>query len=321
MSKKTALIIGVTVSLLVRCAAASGAQPVFSFAFRDRPAEVTVYYGGQKMLVYAFEDSQYKPYVKELYTLPGYNVLRDAVPDHPHHHGLMYAITVNGVNFWGVEGPECGIEKPVKDLRCRIEAGPEGRSQATIAHTIHWLAPQDRNRPDTAAAALLLEQRTLTLSVNQQMKEVALRWEGTFTVGPKTNQVVLTGSNYHGLGVRFLQELDPFAEVLNARSRPDLSGTKQDVSRAPWAAVLFLSKAKPATLAVFGQPENPRGEAWYFTMRTPFTYLSATQNLDKEPLTYKAGDSFRLRYVVALYPIVQSPEFITRRGQALTRSK
>ena len=55
-----------------------------------------VRYKGQKILVYAFATNQFKPYVRELYTLRGENVTRDAPPDHLHHHGLMYAVYVNG---------------------------------------------------------------------------------------------------------------------------------------------------------------------------------------------------------------------------------
>src|SRR5271157_1725784 len=63
-----------------------------------------VRYKGHKLLVYAFAESQFKPYVRELYTLRGENVTRDAPPDHPHHHGIMYAVWVNGINFWEEKG-------------------------------------------------------------------------------------------------------------------------------------------------------------------------------------------------------------------------
>ena len=61
-------------------------------------------YKGHKILVYAFATNQFKPYVRELYTLRGENVTRDAPPDHLHHHGLMYAVYVNGINFWEERG-------------------------------------------------------------------------------------------------------------------------------------------------------------------------------------------------------------------------
>ncbi len=36
-------------------------------------------------------------------------------------------------------------------------------------------------------------------------------------------------------------------------------------------------------------------------MTEPFTYLSATQSLDKTPLEYRAGDRFTLDYLVLVY--------------------
>ena len=48
----------------------------------EREGRLTVSFGGQKLLVYAFAANQFKPYVKEFYTLKGDNVLLDApAPD------------------------------------------------------------------------------------------------------------------------------------------------------------------------------------------------------------------------------------------------
>lgn len=50
----------------------------------------------------AFASSRHNQltYVAEFSPPDGGNVLRDAPPDHPHHHGLMYAVKVNGLSFW-----------------------------------------------------------------------------------------------------------------------------------------------------------------------------------------------------------------------------
>jgi hypothetical protein len=50
--------------------------------------------------------------------------------------------------------------------------------------------------------------------------------------------------------------------------------------------VSFDAPGHPATIALAGHPANARGDATYFSMLTPFAYLSATQALDKEPLSY-----------------------------------
>jgi hypothetical protein len=281
--------------------------------------EWTVSHQGRKLLVYSFAPQKFKPYVKELGTLAGDNVLRDAPHDHLHHHALMYAIKVNGINFWE-EVPGCGVEKPVQTVAPTFGTDAQGRPQSVIRQTLHWLAPQDAFLPDTTAAALLIEQRTLTLSVDEAAREVALQWKSAFKVGTKTNLVTLIGANYHGLGIRFVQEFDPIARHLNSGGPPDLKG-RQDVSRHQWGSVSFDLPGKPATLVLFGHPGNPRGDAWFFTMRESFAYLSATQNLDQEPLVYRSGQTFELNYLVTVYPELKSAEAINQRAQSWHSAK
>jgi len=259
--------------------------------------EWTVRYGGKRVLVYAFHPARHKPYVKELATANGFNVLRDAPHDHLHHHGLMYGIKVNGVNFWE-ETEGCGVQKVVRTEDPVVDtAGP--RPRATLRQILHWLPPQDAFLHDTSRAALLIEERSLKLEVAESSGEVALQWKSAFTVGTRTNLVVLSGANYHGLGMRFLQELDPLAQHVNAGGAPNLDG-RQDVSVHPWGSVSFNRPEHPATLVLFGHPSNPRGHAAFFTMLKPFAYLSATQLLDKEPLLYRAGERWEINYLVTL---------------------
>jgi hypothetical protein len=264
----------------------------------------TILNGGTKVLVYAFDAQKFKPYVKELCTIKGDNILRDSPFDHLHHHALMYAIKVNGVNFWeelSGHGVEKVIESPEPVLGTS-DANGARLPQATITQRIHWLAPQDAFLPDNAPVALLIEKRTLVLTVNAALQEVALEWKSEFEVGPKTNAVTLTGANYHGLGMRFRQDLDALAVHSLGGVRPDLSNNRQEVSAAPWAAVSFAAPGQPATIALAGHPANARGNATYFNMLTPFAYLAATQGLDKDSLVYRQGEKFQLHYLVLVYP-------------------
>jgi hypothetical protein len=275
--------------------------------------EWTILRGDTRLLVYRFDPRQYKPYVKELGTIRGDNLLRDAPHDHLHHHGLMYAIRVNGLNFWE-ESSGSGVQKVVASPAPELGARPDGRPQATLRQTLHWLAPQDAFLPDSPALALLVEQRTLVLTVDVAQEEVALQWSSQFEVGGKTNTVVLEGASYFGLGVRFLQELDAFAEPFHPDGAPDLSGTRQEVSPHDWCAVAFARPAAPATLAVFGHPANARGRPTFFTMKRPFAYLSATQALDREPQVHRAGERFRVDYLVTVYSAVRTAEFLNARA-------
>lgn len=278
-----------------------------------QPAEYAILYRGQPLMVYSFAPQKFKPYVKTLCTVRGDNVLRDAPFDHLHHHALMYGIRVNGVNFWE-EITGSGVQRTVESPAPVLARNAAGQPQATLTHLIYWVAPADAFLPVTNTPPLLIEQRSLTLTVDEASREVAVQWRSRFAVGSKTNTVVLTGSNYHGLGMRFLKELDPFAIHFSPAGKTDLGGTRQDVTQLPWEAVAFDAPGKPATIALFGYPGNARGDARFFAMRDPFAYLSATQNLDQEPLVYHQGDKFKLDYLVVLYPEVKSTEALAKRG-------
>ena len=281
------------------------------------PTEWTISQGTNTLLVYSFAPTKFKPYVKALAPLGGANILRDAPFDHLHHHALMFAIAVNGLNFWE-EISGSGVQKPVESPAPEIGTDPDGLPQATIRQTINWLAPQDAFLPNSPELALLVERRTLTLTVNEASKEVALRWKSAFEVGGKTNTVALSsaGHPYFGLGMRFLQELDPLAEHFHADGRPYLTGTKQDLSPHAWSAVSFDRPAAPATIALFDHPSNARSPSVFFSMKRPFAYLSATQAIDKEPLIYRTGDKWELNYLITIYPEAKAKETLDARAKS-----
>ncbi len=310
----TTVLIALCLGQSSRTALAAG----FEFRAASEPSTWTISYEGKPILVYAFNPQKFKPYVKELRTIKGENILRDAPFDHLHHHALMYAIRVNGINFWE-ETSGNGVEKPVETPPPVLDfVEREGRRlpQGQITQLLHWVAPQDAFLPNNAPVALLLEHRTLTLTVDPQSQEVALQWKSQFEVGPKTNTVVLAGANYHGLGMRFLQELDKLAVHSLAGTRPDLSNSRQEVAPAPWATVSFDAPSHPATIALAGHPSNARGDATYFNMLTPFAYLAATQDLDKEPLVYHSGEKWELNYLVLLYPEAKPSETLRQRVES-----
>ena len=178
--------------LALACSVIAADRPITIDSNIPTRAELEVRYKGHKLLVYAFATNQFKPYVRELYTLRGENVLRDAPPDHLHHHGMMYAVWVNGINFWE-ENDAPGVEKHVELPLQYATIDPKGVPTAQLMEVIHWLAPTNRTTADSLEAALLVEQRTLTLTVDEKNQEVALRWESQFEVGPNAGKVTLDG--------------------------------------------------------------------------------------------------------------------------------
>ena len=67
------------------------------------------------------------------------------------------------------------------------------------------------------------------------------------------------------------------------------------------------------------RPSGHPGRNTFFTMTEPFTYLSATQSLDKAPLEYRPGDRFSLDYLVLAYPSIRTPAQIEERFQSWAR--
>ncbi len=284
----------------------------FSFAPTTQNTAWQVSWNQRPVMVYAFAPTQFKPYVKELSTLTGVNILRDAPSDHLHHHALMYAIRVNGINFWE-EVPGSGVQRVVKTTAPIAGKDAQGHPTASLTQTIHWVATTNAFLPDTSRAALLVEDRTLTVTINEASQEAALQWQSSFTVG--SSPVTLGGANYFGLGMRFRSEFDAVAKHLNAGGAPDLSDGKQDVSAHPWGSVSFDAAGLMASVAVYGDPKNAHGNACYFTMQRPFAYLAATQGLEKEEIKYAPGEKFNLNYLVAVWPAARPAEAISARGK------
>lgn len=262
-------------------------------------------------MLYVFATNQFKPYVKELYSLSGENVLLDAPPDHLHHHGLMYAITVNGINFWE-EARDPGVEKPFGTPACGTTDAPA--PSVWFAQTLHWVHNKDRWATNTAKAALLIERRTLILTVNELDQEVAVRWQGSFRVGPSMEKVVLSGAAYHGLGLRFPRTWDRVARHQNSGGIPYSAEQKGDVTPALWTATSNTLDGKEIMVAVFARRQNA-GTPKFFTMLDGFAYVSATQDLQNIPLEYKTGEEFSIDYLVAVYSAHKTREFLNSRAE------
>ncbi len=312
------LVLASLVAAFLSGAVQDKAQPPTPLSVEQpTPYQWVVKSGSQTLCAYSFAPEQIKSYVRELAPLGGENVLRDSPFDHKHHHGLMFAIKVNGVNFWE-ETPGCGHERPVGPPRLELGRSRDGHPQALFHHRLDWVAGADATHESSDSAALLIEDRTLTVTLDESTSEVALHWFSRFKVGKSVPEVELGGTNYHGLGIRFRQDLDPLATHLIAGNHPDVSGTKLDVTPGTWGAVTFDVPGKSATVAIFPSPRNPGGETRFFSMKRPFAYLSATPGLDRKPLKFKANDTFTFEYVVATYPEVKPAGFLTRRGEHWT---
>lgn len=254
------------------------------------------------LMQYRHSSVPFKPYVRELLTPKGVNVLLDAPPDHLHHHALMFACAVNNVDFWGEAAvPPGGHFEPLpgKQQHLRFDdvsvARPEGHHWPLFTEAIRWVS-QPKKEP------LLLERRAMTVDRPGMMGATFLAWESTLSVPAGKDSVVLTGSHYHGLGLRFIRSMDATGEFRNSDNDPGVIFRGEErLSRSRWCAYTAQADGRTVTVAMFDHPDNPRHPSTWFTMAKPFAYMSATLRLHEEPLKVLADKPLKLRYAVALW--------------------
>jgi hypothetical protein len=254
---------------------------------------VSVYQGQHDLLCYRYEDVPFKPYVQRLYSPSGINILRDAPHDHLHHHALMYAVAVDGVNFWEEQTePGRQLHKCFYDMRIDKDGD---KSLAGFIEQVDWINPRSRE-------LLLEERRTIKVCQLDDVKATLLSWQSCLAVPPGRKSMTLTGSHYFGLGMRFLESMDTGGKFLNAAGQAgDVVRGTESITRADWCAYTAEADGKLVTITILGHPENLRHPTYWFTMTSPFAYLAATLNLYREPLVVGSDKPLVLNYAVVVW--------------------
>lgn len=227
-----------------------------------------------------------KPYVKELFSPSGVSVTIDSPADHFHHHGLMFAIGADGTDFW--------TELPLGRHGRQVPRAADTRIVANgLKQTIDWLASN--------GTPVLVESRGVRLPAAQPGQPNVLTWVSVLEPAG-TDPVKLWGRHYFGLGMRFPADMDAKAGFVFPEGTETGRVVRSDetLRRADWCAVHGTLGGKPVTVVQWDHPANPRRALW-FTMSKPFSYLSATLNLEAEPATLKPGGKWVLRYGVAVF--------------------
>ncbi|BFU96434.1 MAG: hypothetical protein NTNFB02_31560 [Nitrospira sp.] len=281
-------------------------------------SQLSISYQDRPVLTYAHATGQFKPYIKALFDLSGYNVLLDAPSDHLHHHGIMYAVMVNGINYWQ-EREDTGFQRSVRIEKQQTGVDERGRPYASFVDVIEWLAPTARSTVD-GGEPILHEGRTITVTVDENNREVAVQWSSDFVVGARVKSAVLTGDPYNGLGLRLSRDFDSRVVHRNAEKTLDPRRGDPNILKVRWSAASVSLPVRESTVAVFGDQANRLGDPVFFLMYEPFAYISATQALDKGKLEYESGAHYRLNYLVTTYPKIQSSEFLRLRGEEWERT-
>ena len=279
-------LLAATLALSIGCTAPPGGLP---WQAKPGPNGVTFEDAGRQLLRYRYGDVPFKPYIESLRTPAGVNVLLDAPPDHLHHHGLMYAVNVDGVEFWG-EPSGAGRQAP-RYLQLLSPAAVGGLYRTGLIQTLQWIGPEGKG-------IMLQEKRIIEAWRSTDLDASLISWQSVLHAPPGKPSVELTGRNYFGLGMRFVRSMDNNGQFFNANGGLDVAGTNDVSSR--WCAYAAQADGQPVTVAIFDLPSNPRPARW-FTMDKPFAYLSATPDLHHKNLTLDKKNPLRFRFGVALW--------------------
>jgi len=269
---------------------------------------ITIQQADQPILEYRFSGVPYKPYVQKLFSLEGVNLLRDAPHDHLHHHGLMFALAVDGTCVW----TEAARDKPGRQTHRAVESiatfDAQGAAGARFSERLDWIGPDERT--------LLHELRTIEVTTDPSRSVRLLTWRTRLETPPERASVTLGGAHYYGLGIRLVESMDRVGRLATAEGKTGqrVRGDERVVPAA-WMAYTAPCEGKPRTVALFDHPANPRYPAGIFSMTQPFAYLSATLNLCKEPLALEAGRPLALCYGVAVWDGDVTPAEVERAWQ------
>ena len=255
------------------------------------PNSIKIMQGNRPVLEYDRTPGKYKPYVKKLFTPGQLQILRDSPADHIHHHGLMFAISVDEVDFWA-EFPE---KKPGREV-----TDPNSLQISNQSHHISF--QQKIDWQSSEGQSLVKEKRTITVYQDDDFQCSLLTWNSKLTPAQAKKSVKLSGGHYFGLGIRFVKSMDQVGTFINPTGKPgETYRGSEKLVRANWCAYSAPVDGKMVTVAMFDHPDNPRHPATWFTMPSSFAYLSATLNLKKKPMVLSESQELDLTYAVAAW--------------------
>ncbi|MCX8065102.1 MAG: PmoA family protein [Candidatus Hydrogenedentes bacterium] len=256
--------------------------------------------GGKKICIYKYKEVPFKPYIKEFYTPSGLQILEDAPPDHLHHHGIMFAVSVNGVNFWEEKANSSGMQAHL-DFNLINPIDLTGKiNYSVFCEELDWNAPDGK--------VLIKEAREIRCGYWSQKTANVIFWK-TNLKNPSNDKVELGGNHYFGLGVRLLTT--PIEKVkIITNFEENLENVRGDeyLRTSPWCALTLENEKGSFSVLLVDLKSSVRYPARWFTMRVPFVYVSATRNLWKENLVIPPGGEATFETAIVVWDGLKSEE-------------
>ncbi len=274
--------------------------------------------GDRIAALYKFQDVPFKPYIKELYTPAGLQILEDAPPDHLHHHGVMFAVAVNGVNFWeektGSSGVEAHLSFDNQNFHENFLFNDLEFTLGEFHETLDWKSPD---------GVVLVKEKRIVLCGSWIGRDAnVLFWKTELRNPSNSDKVELTGHHYFGLGVRLLTT--PMEKVqIFSDSEENLENVRGDeyLRTSPWCGLTLENDKGKFTVLLVDLKDSVRYPARWFTMRTPFVYVSATRNLWKEPLEIPPGQRVSFSTAIVVWDGIKTKEELEKVGMELSEFK
>lgn len=308
MARLGILLAGACGLLAVAAAGIAGSQALGTEAtthirqpFIPRPEKghVDLSKGGEVRYAFGGKDFKaFKPYIVQLRSPKGVNPLRGNVADHIHHHGLMFAVAIDGVDFWS-ETKVCG-----KQFQRELQAKGD-ILESVIDAKIDWMKADGNTVAATEMRTIAMYFGRIALPNHPSVPDfnyTIASWRTQLAPPAGAESIKLTGSHYFGLGMRFVKSMDNASTFTFADPNAKGLTVRGDEKLTPsaWAACTGAVDGNTVTVAMFDHPDNTRPALW-FTMGKPFSYLSATINLWKDPMVVKAGEELDVCYGIAVW--------------------
>jgi hypothetical protein len=155
----------------------------------------------------------------------------------------------------------------------------------------------------------MTEERQIDVDVSTDTATVIF-WKSEITLAPNRAEANVTGTDYKGLGMRFVPAMDHGDTFVCGENQFDKAtiGDKQLV-QAPWCAYTVEVNGKPVTVAAFGHPSNARPVTWLI-MLNPYPLLTGSLSLHTAPMILTQDRPMVLRYGLALWDERVSPNQI-----------